>query len=381
MNFFSKITNQTFFVFTFCTVILTFSATIMAIPSSGLPNNLPKPGEMVLSSKKDIPRHLWVADNYLQAGKFKDVISISKQVLKMSTNNIEAHALLAAAYKGLNKEDKFQGEVYIIDQLAPDSPALHISLAKTYVHLKEIKKAEDSYIKGIKLAKDKTKFRIELGTYYLKNEKLQEASDQFLLALEKKGIPMAQFITANYALCNIWMQNKAYDGVIKRASMIVDLYPPIEQSYNYLAYAYIGKENPKKAIEVYELLRKNNPNSSVPYQEIALIYSDKLNNNENALKYAKEGSEKFPNIAKSQDVYGWVLYENRKFNEAINFFKKAHELAPADPSYIYHLGLAFKGSGEKSKALSMFNLALENVDRKKQENFVKELEKLIADVN
>lgn len=373
---------KTFFKMNFLAIIfLSFSAAISTnpLPIWAVPytEGIPKPGEMVLVSEKDIPGHIWVAGEYLKLGRFKGVISICNQVLSMKKDNIEAHAHLAAAYKGLGQEKEYRKEADLLKKLAPNSPTLHMSLAKTYLHLKDFDKAEASYKEGMKIASDKTEFLMELGVLYLENGRLNEASDQYLLVLKKKGLPVTHFINANFSLCKIGLQKKVYDEVNKRARMIIDLYPPIEQSYNFLAYAYIGKGEPRKAIEVYKLLKKNNPDSPIPYQEIPLIYVDKLNDNANARKVAQEGVGKFPNNAKSQDVLGWVLYKEEDFNKATEKFEKAHQLSPDNFSYIYHMGLAWQELGETGKALSMFKKALELVDIEKQAILVEELRKRI----
>ena len=379
MKCLSRIKQRIFVLVFFLFLILTQSRFALAIPIQDERLPQPKPGEMVLTSEKDIPRYIWVAGQYLKSGRFKDVISICKQVLTMKKDEVEAHAHLAAAYKGLEDEERFENEVDLLKNLAPNSPALHISLAKTYLYFKDFKKAEASYKKGIKIASDKTEFRVELGALYLENGRFKEANDQYLLILKKKNLAISHFVNANFALCKIGLQKKAYDEVIKRAKMMIDLYPPIEQSYSFLAYAHIGKGESKKAIEAYKLLIENNSESPIPYQEIALIHIDKLNNNASALKIAQEGAEKFPNNAKSQDVIGWVLYKAKKFEKAIQRFKKAQRLAPDDLSYTYHLGLAWQESGETVKALSMFKKAIERVDREKQEDFFMELRKRIEE--
>lgn len=372
MNNFSRTNRLIFTLLFFLGVILTQNTFLWGIPIQG---ELPKLDEMALTSEEDIPQHIWVAGQYLKAGEFKNVISICEQVLDMEEDNVETHALLAAAYKGLGEEDQFGKEVSILQKLDPKSPALYLSLAKTYLHLKDFQKAEDSYKEGLKVASDKTELHMDLGALYHEKGRLKEATEQYRKVLKKKGLAVKHFINANFALCRIGLQKKAYDEVIKRAKMMTDLYPPIEQSYRLFAQAYIEKSEPRKAIETYELLKKNNPHSPVPYQEIALIYIDKLNDSTNALKIAQEGVEKFPNDAKSRDVLGWVFYNTKRFEEAIKEFEEVQRLASDNPFYMYHLGLALQENDEKTKALSVFEKALEKVDEEKEKDFFMELKK------
>ena len=373
MKSFSRMNLPVFVLLFFLGIILSQGRSVLAIPIQDDGPRLPKPGEMVLTSEKDIPRHIFVAGQYLKAGKFKNVISICEQVLNMKPNHIEARALMAAAYKGLGDEEKFNKQAMLIKEQAPKSPALYLSLAQTYLAVKDFKNAESTYKEGIKTASEKTGLRMGLAALYLEKGRLNEASDQYREVLKKKDLATKHFLNANFALCRIDLQRKAYDKVIKRAKMVTDLYPPIPQGYLFLGTAHLGKGETDQAVRVYEKLMEVNPESPVSYQELALIYIDKLSDYKNALRYAEEAARKFPEDAKSQDVLGWVYYEKGKYPEALRGFQAAASLAQRNSQYHYHLGLAYQKMGDKAKAKDAFEQALRLLDPKGSEAFKKEL--------
>ena len=340
-------------------------------------NMLPNPGEMVLKSEKDIPDHIWVASEYLKRGKFENVVLVCQEILKMKKDNVEAQSALAAAYVGLGNEEKAQELVEALSQ--SPSAALPAFLARAYLYLHNFQQAEEQYIKAITLSDDSVEYRLELGNFYLDRGRLEDASLQFLSVLKQKDISMAHFVNANFEICKIDMQKEHYGKVVKRAKMMIDLYPPVEQGYNFLAYAYIGNGTPEKSINVYMLLKKNNPASPTPFQEMALIYLDKLNDPAKALQIAREGVEKFPDSAKSQDVLGWVLYTLNKEQESVQTFEKALQLAPDHPFYLYHLGLALQQKGDLNKAKVIFKKAQEKIDREKQQELFNELARKISE--
>ncbi|MCD6571498.1 MAG: tetratricopeptide repeat protein [Deltaproteobacteria bacterium] len=328
---------------------------------------------MVLASEKDIPRHIWVAGQYLRAGKFKEVITVCERVLTIKQNNIEAIAHLAAAYKGLGDEEKFRREAKHIKKQAPKSPALYLSLAQTYLALKDFKNAESSYKEGLKMASEKTDLRIGLATLYAQEGRLKEAFDQYLDVLKEKGLATKHFLNASFALCRIGLQLKEYDRVVKQAKVITDLYPPIPQGYLFLGSAYLGKGDKDEAINTYQKLLKINPKSPVSYQELALIYTDKLSDYDNALYYAMEATRKFPKDAKSQDVLGWVYYNKEKYAEALRGFQAAVSLAQYNSQYHYHLGLAHQKMGEPIRAKEAFEQALNLLGPNAPKEFAEEI--------
>ena len=373
MKSFSKMTLLVFVLLFFIGIILLQNKSVLAISLQDPELRLPKLGEMVLASEKDIPRHIWVAGQYLRAGKFKNVISICEQVLDFKANQIDARVYMAAAYKGIGDEKKFNKEAGLIKKQAPKSPSLYMALAQTYLALKDFKNAENSYKKGLKTASEKTELFMGLAALYAQKGKLKEASAQYLEVLKTKNIAAKHFLNANFALCRIDLQRKAYDKVIKQAGMVTDLYPSIPQGYLFLANAYLGKGETDQAIKVYKKLMRVNSKSPVSYQELALIYIDKLNDHQNALRYAEEAVQKFPKDAKLQDVLGWVYYNKGKYAAALRGFQEAVRLVQNNPQYHYHIGLAHQNMGEKIRAKKAFEQALNLLGPNASKEFAKEL--------
>ncbi len=375
MGTFSKMKLFVFVLLFFLTAILEHNSFVWAVPIEV--EKLPKPDEIELTSEKDIPRHIWIAGQYLKAGNFDVVTSVCEQVFNIEKNNVEAHALLAAAHKGLGDEAEFQKESELVKKLAPRSPALYLSLAQTYVYLKDSKKAEELYKKGLETTSEKTELRMGLAALYAEKGQIKEASDQYREVLKKKSLEMKYFLNASFALCRLGLQEKAYDDVIKRAKSLTELYPPFPQSYQLLASAHLGKGDTKQAITTYESLIKANPRSALPYQELAVIALDRLKDNKQALSYAAEGAKKFPDDAKTQDVLGWVHYQQGNPEEASRQFQTAIRLVPENPQFFYHLGLAQQKLGKKNQAKVAYQRSLGLIDQALSKTFADELHKRI----
>ncbi len=145
----------------------------------------------------------------------------------------------------------------------------------------------------------------------------------------------------------------------------------------FLANAYLGKEETDSAIKVYKKLMTAAPESPISYQELALIYIDKLSDYQNALRYAEEAAQKFPKDAKSQDVLGWVYYSNEKDAKAFTGFQEAVRLSPNTPQYHYHLGLALQKTGNKAKAKDTFEQTLKLLNQNTSKEFAEEIKNKI----
>jgi len=354
-------------------------ASLYATPLIPPEESLPKPGELILTSEEDIPRHIAVSRQYLKAGKFVEVVTICERVAGMQKDNVEAMALQAAAYKGLGDDAKYDATARLVRKLAPESPALYLAMATTYAALKDPKKEEEMYRKGLESAVDKPELYMGLGAFYAGESRLEEAANQYKQVLVEKNLAAKYFLNASFALCRIELQQKAYDQVIKRAKTITELYPPLPQGYVFLASAYLAKNAAPQAVETYEKLLKVNPATPVPYQELALIYEDRLGDHAKALRYAKEAADKFSDDAKSHDILGWILFNQKDYPEARKRFERAVGMGKNNPQYLYHLGLSHQQAGEKEKAKKAFEEGLKFVDEKDDGGFAGELKKRIGE--
>lgn len=344
--------------------------------SDRMPLDLELPKEVPIRPQ-DIPRYTWTAGQLLKQGQFAEVVSLCKRLLALGSNNTDARAHLAAAYKGLGNEKLFRQEQATLIKQAPESSTLYLSMAATYTFLKEFTAAEATYMKGLEATLDKTKLHMGLGALYLKQQRLRESSEQYLKVLTQKGLDDKQFLNANFALCRIGLQEKRYDDVIRRARTVTKLYPPVPQGHLLLGTAYRKKGTPRQALKVYQRLMEINPQIPDAYLELALTNLEISANTKKALYFAMHAVEKFPQDARSKDVLGWVYYEQARYPEAVVQFQKAVQLSKDNPTFLYHLGLGFQKTGNHDQAAETFQQALELMNSHKAGAFVDELQRRI----
>lgn len=340
-------------------------------------DKLPKQDALILSSEKDIPAHIHVARQFLKTGKFHEAAAICERVINMKQDDVDAHACLAGAYKGLGKDERYEKEAKTVRELAPGSPALFLSLAAAYSALDDPNGSERAFKEGLKSSSDKTELLMGLGELYISQNRFKEAADQYLKVLDQKDLEPKYFLNASFALCRLDLQQGSYDQVIDRARRITELYPPLPQGYQFLGSAYLAKDKPSKAVAVYERLLKANSETPVPYQELAIIYLERMKDPTMALQYASEGARKFQDDPKSQDVLGWVHLQQGNHAEALKCFEHAANKEKTNPFYLYHMGLAHLEMGHKKEAKRTFEDALRIVDKNDPGNLGEELRKRI----
>ncbi len=374
---FSKFSLPVCILVFFTGILVLYSQPVSAIPLQETEAAIPGSNDLDVTSKKDIPHAIFIVDKHLKSGNYQDVVAITTKVLGIDKNHIEAHAYLAAAYKGLNDKENSAKETALVKKLSPESPAISKATAALYLSLGDIGQAESTYTNGIKTFSENAGLRMALASLYLAEGKTKEAEEQYREVLKQEKIPTQFFLNANFALCQMELKDKALDDVIKRATVITDRYPPVPQGHFFLGTAYARKGQLKKAVEVYENFKKINPDAPLSYQELALLYSDKLGKPAKGFLQAKEAVSRFPKDAKSHDLLGWLFLTNKDFPESLKHFKKATNLELGNPMYIYHLGLAYQETGDKQEAAKAFELALVLTGQDTSQGFGKELKKRI----
>ncbi len=78
-----------------------------------------------------------------------------------------------------------------------------------------------------------------------------------------------------------------------------------------------------------------------------------------ALTLAQRARELRPEDPRIADTLGWIYYKKRAYSTAVTMLKESSEnLQNKNPTVLYHLGMAYFSSTEKSLAREVLNKAL-----------------------
>ena len=96
----------------------------------------------------------------------------------------------------------------------------------------------------------------------------------------------------------------------------------------------------------------------VAANNLAWIYADRREHLELALQLAQRSAAERPGDADVQDTLGWVYYQKQAPKLAIGPFQQSVAGAPLNPTYRYHLALAYARSGDVENARRAVEVAL-----------------------
>lgn len=114
----------------------------------------------------------------------------------------------------------------------------------------------------------------------------------------------------------------------------------------------------KETREWYERVLRLDPGAAVAANNLAWIEAETNGDLQQALQLAEMAASRLPNRPEVNDTLGWVRYRRGEYAEAIAPLTRSVEEDPSNPLYLYHLGLAQAGNGQKEAAQETLRQAL-----------------------
>ena len=103
------------------------------------------------------------------------------------------------------------------------------------------------------------------------------------------------------------------------------------------------------AIEAYERALAISPEAGVAANNLAWLYADD-NRLEDAARLAEQAVKSLNDSPPALDTLGWIAYRRQRYAIAIQHLSHAVTSAPRNPTYHYHLGLAYASAGRHAEA-------------------------------
>lgn len=229
------------------------------------------------------------------------------------------------------------------------------------------------------------------GDFLMYDQKLEEAREHFLSALKIDG---NAFDTWQKVL-NVDWELQEYEAVIDHSEDAQEYFPNQPRLYFFAGLGYVMKkdydtakdmletgrmyantpqliaqfdaqlgdvfhylEDYEKSDEHYEKALAIDPENIQVLNNYAYYLSIRKENIDKALKMGKKLIEKAPENPTYLDTYGWILYADGQYKEALKYLEKA-ALNSDDGTIAEHYGDALYRTGDKEKALVQWKKALD----------------------
>jgi len=125
--------------------------------------------------------------------------------------------------------------------------------------------------------------------------------------------------------------------------------------YVLMGELYESKQDWGRARDAYQKALEIKPDNPLASNNLAYVMLETGGNVDVALSLAQTARRGLPDSPNVADTLGWVFYQKGAYKSAIDLFQEALRLAeknnvPEDPTFHYHLGLAYEKTDQPALA-------------------------------
>jgi tetratricopeptide (TPR) repeat protein len=345
------------------------------------------------------PRYyLYLAEFYEDMNDFAQAKTIYDKLLVLDPTNPRVHLVMAEYYKEQGKAEEshaelktalanpdleleikikylqFYLEVYerfpeflpkayelceVVLKVNPMSSQAHAYYARFLAGDKKIDEAYKEYLTAARLGK--TSFAVwsellDLESYLKKFDSLEIHSAEAMELFPNQAQPYFYNGVANRQLRNYKKSAQSfYDGlefVYDDKALMLNFYTSLGDVYAFL-------EEHEKSDKAYDDALKINPDDPYVLNNYAYYLSVRKEKLDKAEKLSKRSNDLVRENASYIDTYGWILFQQAKYEEAEDWLARAVKLAPTKPLILEHYGDVLYKLGKTEDALKYWKKANE----------------------
>ena len=139
----------------------------------------------------------------------------------------------------------------------------------------------------------------------------------------------------------------------------IQINPRDVRSYVLLGTLEESRGNWQKAQALYQRALQAEPDYPVAANNLAYLLLEHGGNPDVALSYAQVARRGMPDTPNSADTLAWAYYQKGAYELAIDLLEEAVKKVPQNPTYHYHLGLAYLKTNKRAQAKEHLERALQ----------------------
>jgi Tfp pilus assembly protein PilF len=125
-----------------------------------------------------------------------------------------------------------------------------------------------------------------------------------------------------------------------------------------IALTFEADNRKDEAERRYQQILEMHPTAVVAANNLAWIFAERGEQLDRALQLALTAKQQLPSHPSVSDTLGWVYYKKNIPQQAVALLEDSVKQDSGNPSYHYHLGMAYLQSGDQPKARQSLQQAL-----------------------
>ena len=322
---------------------------------AGDPQSAVAPLEAAVRLKPDVMQvRTLLADAYQAVGRSEDAASLIREQIKKTPQDSQSYLILGVILKKQNKNDEARKAFEKALELNPKNVVAINELTDLDLEARAfptVHQRADALLQND--PKSAPAYFIHGRSYVV--EKNFAAAEAAL----RKAIELDPNLGAAYdLLVAIYVEDNKLSEALKELETVLAKNPQYSPALLTSGIIYERMGNFAKARDNYEKVLALNPNFTPALNNLAYIYSEKLNNLDRAGELARKAHELAPAEPSVQDTFGWVLYRQGKYQEAAELLEQSASKSPGNGEIQFHLGMANYMMGRLDEARAALQKAV-----------------------
>ena len=335
---------------------------------------------------------LAVAQLQLRKREWDAALRTAELVLKVDKANGNARLIETAALMGEQRYVDSRAMLMEMQKGAPNSPDIYYQLGLIDMSEKKYKEAEADFRRSFDLNPANSRGLMGIVETYFSEHRPDDAINMlqaeaakepkrvdFRLAIASASVMAGRFdmaVTQYQTALGMLGQDAAARADIflrlgetyRRKGDLGHAIPVLEQArqtmpdnpvvLSTLALALDGMGRKAEARKIYESTLKADPDNGVALNNLAFLIADSGGDLDQALTLAQRAKQMLPNTAEVSDTLGLIYLRKNLSDNAIDIFRDLVSKQPGQPTFHYHLGMAFSQKGDRPKAVEQLQQAL-----------------------
>lgn len=349
--------------------------------------------EVVANQPRDIGARVQLAQLYLMTKRSKQAFDVSNQALQIQPSSGDARFTLVRALLDLGQTDKALAEIQPLTVVAKNSAEVQVLLGQIQTARKDMSAAQKSFERALEIdpgqvaaldglvrmdvgarhqndaqrrmdeavAKRPRDARLLLlaGNTHAAAGNLSRAEDLFRRAIETDPSMMAAY----NALGQLFIQRSKLDEALNEYRLLVARKPKLVAGHIMVALILHVQNRLDEARKEYETALDIDPRAAVAANNVAFIDAEANRNLDVALSRAQTAKSILPDDPDVNDTLGWIYYKQGLASSAIPPLEQSVAKDGNNPTYQFHLGLAYLRAGKTAKARESLQRALKLSDK------------------
>jgi tetratricopeptide (TPR) repeat protein len=244
--------------------------------------------------------------------RFSEAESLYEQALERDPNDVDATQGLVSIYMLQKQPAKALARLNAQIAKTPSNSAYYLLRGMVFIDTQDLEKAEAALQKAVELNKNNL--------------------DALLL------------------LAHVQTLRGSIDQAVADYEHSIQINPRDVRSYVLLGTLEESRGNWQKAQALYQKALQAEPDYPVAANNLAYLLLEHGGNPDVALSYAQVARRGMPDAPNSADTLAWAYYQKGAYALAIDLLEEAVKKVPQNPTYHYHLGLAYLKTNKPAQA-------------------------------